>query len=160
MPTVICHDKDKNDKEFDSGELYHRPSVYGLLIKDDKILLSKAWDGYDFPGGAIELHEKVEQALVREFWEETGVEVKSVKLVDCQTSFFLMLGKPTNSTLIYYLCERTGGELSISNLVGNEKYYVGMPEWVPISDVGKIKFYNSVDSPTLIRQALRSNFLL
>lgn len=38
---IICHNL-KNEKfEIDADKLIFRPSVYGILIEDDKILLSK-----------------------------------------------------------------------------------------------------------------------
>ena len=56
--------------------------VYGILIKDEKILLIKksrgAYKGmFDLPGGGIEFGEKIEETLKREFFEETGITLNS-----------------------------------------------------------------------------------
>lgn len=161
MLKVICHDIHHNEKEFDSEKLTHRPSVYGILIENNKILLSKQYDGYDFPGGGIHMHETIDQALKREFWEETGINVEPTKLIHCDTSFFVMRrGNPINATLIYYLCEKISGKLSKDNLDAEEKKYADMPEWIGLKDIGKIKFYNglergsTIDSVALIQKAL------
>ena len=61
--------------------------VYGLLIKDNKILLIKKcggpYDGkLDLPGGSIEFDEVIEDALIREFKEEVGIDILDYKLFD------------------------------------------------------------------------------
>lgn len=63
-----------------ANELFH-VGVYGILIKDKKILLIKksrgAYKGmFDLPGGGIEFGEKIERTLEREFKEETGITIK------------------------------------------------------------------------------------
>ena len=50
---VICRDLDKREFAVSSDKLVFRPSVYGILIENSKVLLPKQWDGYDFPGGGI-----------------------------------------------------------------------------------------------------------
>jgi mutator protein MutT len=55
------------------------PSVYLILIKDNKILLSRRhntgyFDGhYSFPAGHLDGNETLKQAMVREAKEEIGV---------------------------------------------------------------------------------------
>lgn len=162
MPKVICHDIEDNEQEIDSEKFLHRPSVYGILIEDGKILLSKQYDGYDFPGGGIELHEIIDQALVREFWEETGLKIKSGETIYTDTSFFIdARGQSFNCTLIYKIVEKVSGELSKDNLDPEEKKYADMPEWIDLKDIGKIKFYNGldergsvIDSKALIQKAV------
>lgn len=144
-----------NKKEVNADELIFRPSVYGILIENGKVLLSKQWDGYDFPGGGIEIGETIGEALKREFWEETGLKIKIGRPVICETSFF----KPSlvkgywNCQMLYFLCEQVGGELSKDNFDEYEKKYADMPEWVDLGSVDKLTFYNSVDSLKVIREA-------
>lgn len=64
--------------------------VYGLVINNDKVLLVKkargAYTGkYDLPGGSIEHGEKPIETLKRELMEETGTEVKNVRLIDANS---------------------------------------------------------------------------
>ena len=61
--------------------------VYGLLLKDNKILLIKKcggpYDGkLDLPGGSIEFDEGIEDALIREFKEEVGIDILDYRLFD------------------------------------------------------------------------------
>jgi len=153
---VICKDIKGNLSEVLVNELSFRPSVYGVIINEGKILLSRQWDGYDFPGGKIELGETIEEALIREVKEETGLEVNVGKIVACENSFFKLAkdGKPVQSILIYYLCSVTGGKISNDYLSENEKNYANTAEWMELSQIEKIKFYNSIDSIKIIKEIL------
>lgn len=157
---IICNSVFGNKKEIDSSKLIFRPSVYGVLIERNKILLSTQWDGYDFPGGGVNNDETLEEALKREFIEETGIEIEIKQPIYCGTSFFHPIhskknkNKYWNCPLIYFLCKKIGGELSKDYLSDEEKEYADMPEWVEINKLDKIKFYNSIDSVKLINQAI------
>lgn len=61
--------------------------VYGLVIEDNKILLIKKktgpYDGkLDLPGGSFEFGETPEETLIREFKEETNLELEEFSLFD------------------------------------------------------------------------------
>jgi ADP-ribose pyrophosphatase YjhB (NUDIX family) len=157
MKKVVCLDKDKNQHEIPVSELAFRPSVYGVIIKDGKILLSKQWDGYDLPGGGVDLGERIEDALVREVKEETGLDVEVGELAWCEDSFFVWKEEKMHSILIYYTCKVVGGKLSIDDIDESEEEYIGMPEWVSVDEIENLKFYNSIDTVEVIKKALRSN---
>ena len=72
---------------------YKQLGAYGLIIKNEKILLIKKnggpYDGkLDLPGGTIEFCERPENALKRELLEEVGIEVKDFKLFDADSVSF------------------------------------------------------------------------
>ena len=67
--------------------------VYGLIIKDNKILLihknGGPYDGkLDLPGGTIEFCERPIETLKRELEEEVGIEVIKVELFDADSVAF------------------------------------------------------------------------
>jgi 8-oxo-dGTP diphosphatase len=153
---ITCIDIKGRKHKVDSNKLSFRPAVYGIAIKDGKVLLSKQWDGYDFPGGGIKIWESIDQALIREYFEETGLKIKLKNAVFCETSFFQRIYKKefVNSILIYFLCEIIGGKLSSINLAEHEKKYISGAEWIDIKLISKIKFYNPVDNVKIIKQAI------
>lgn len=158
---ITCHDVFGNKVEVGSDKLTFRPSVYGILIENNKILLSRQWDGYDFPGGGMEVDETIDECLKREFFEETGVKVDPVDIVHCESSFFhpshskKNKNKYWNCQLFFYLVKKIGGEVSKDNLDSEELGYADMPEWIGVDDVGDLKFINSVNSPSIIKKALK-----
>ena len=159
MKKIVCHDIENNEYEVDGNQLMFRPSAYGLLIEDGKILLSKQFDGYDFPGGGVDVHETIHEAVRREFFEETGLEVEVLDVIHCETSFFHPAHSKKcaeqfwHSPLMYFLVKQLGGTLSTDYFDEEEKEYAAMAQWVRVEDVDNVKFINSVDSPALIRKA-------
>ena len=152
---VICKNVLGEESEVPVEELFFRPSVYGVLIENNKIMLSKQWDGYDFPGGGIELGETIPEALRREFHEETGIRIKIGKLVNFEENFFEFRYQKlrSHSFLFYYTCKKIGGDPSEQHLTEEEKAYCGEAEWIDLKDIKKIKFYNNVDSIEIINLA-------
>lgn len=62
----------------EDGTIGRRPSVRGIVIKDGKVAMmhSLKYDYYKLPGGGIEEGEKLEDTLIREVREESGLIVK------------------------------------------------------------------------------------
>ena len=65
-------------KDYDpNGKAFVRPSVRGIIIRDGKVAMvhSLKYDYYKFPGGGMEDGEGLEEALLREVVEESGLQV-------------------------------------------------------------------------------------
>ena len=61
-----------------NGSVGKRPSVRGIIFRDGKIAMmhSVKYNYYKLPGGGIEPGETMEETLVREVREESGLLVK------------------------------------------------------------------------------------
>ena len=55
--------------------------------------------------------------------------------------------------IIYCLVKQIGGKISKDNFDVEEKNYADLPEWIDLGKVNKLKFFNSVDSASVIKKA-------
>jgi nucleoside triphosphatase len=73
-------------------QIYPEPTVGALIFnRDNRVLLvlSERWGGqYVVPGGHIELGERIEETVIREVKEETGLDVYDLKFVMIQECVF------------------------------------------------------------------------
>lgn len=79
--------------------------VSGILIKNHKVLTVQMNDNgfYCLPGGHVELMETSSDAIIREFYEETGIRTNVEKLIYITENFFEgKLGK-CHELGMYYL---------------------------------------------------------
>lgn len=78
-----------------------RPAAFGLVFHDEKLAcvrVTRDEPYFDLPGGAVDAGETEEQALVREFLEETGMTVEPVeRLVEAGQYFRKSDGEPVNN---------------------------------------------------------------
>lgn len=157
-------DFEGNPHDVSIDELAWRPSVYGVVIQGDKILLSPQYgSGFDLPGGGVNLGESIEDALVREVKEETGIDVNVVSLLDVKDNVFVWRPddvekrRVSHSILLYYLCKMTGGEISIDGLDDDEKEYASEAVWLELDRLDDISPAASYDWRQVVQEYLRVN---
>ena len=149
-----------NNYKVDTKDLVWRPAAYAVVLQEGKVLLTRQ-RGYLFlPGGGVELGETLENAVIREVKEETGINVDNPRLIDATSSYYSwenIVPKTythNQSLRLYYLCDYKGGELSID---GAEPYEIEngeMPEWVPIEQLDIIKVGGTGDWRTMVYRAI------
>ena len=157
--SVICHDIKGGKYEVLAEDLNFRAAVYGIILKDDKILLCRILDGYDFPGGGVKKGESIEESLKREIYEETGIKVQPEKIVTATEDFFISIEskRKLHSILLYYLCKNPEGNVSTDFFDDDEKKIMKEAEWIDLKEVKNIKFINGIDSVKLIENAVQLN---
>lgn len=87
----------------------------GVLIEDGKLflveLLSPVTNRWVWipPGGEVEFGESLEEAVVREFKEETGLNIS----VDRRLEVNQVINPPIHAIEVYFLVNRKGGEFAL-----------------------------------------------
>jgi len=93
-------------------EREHRISAGAILIQEDKILLVRYMDNYGKsflvgPGGGVLNNEGMNQAIIREVREETGLEVSPYRLLFVED----LLSRRYRMVKVWFLCNLIGGQL-------------------------------------------------
>jgi 8-oxo-dGTP diphosphatase len=93
--------------------LNSKPCAEALVVRDEKLLLIRrsaepflGW--WDIPGGFLEAGEHPEAGVIRELREETGLEVRPLRIVAIAMDTYGAERLPTLS--VAYECEVVGGE--------------------------------------------------
>ena len=101
----------------DPGVNYRdRPAAFGLGLRDGRLALVRVTypdkaPFFDLPGGGVDAGESPEQALIREFGEETGLIVQvGPRLGLANQRFRRKNGEPTNNLCTFFEVEVQGAD--------------------------------------------------
>ncbi|MDY7039540.1 MAG: NUDIX domain-containing protein [Chloroflexota bacterium] len=121
----------------------HDPLLHpaaAACIRDDqgRILLVRRSDGvnlWSFPGGAMEMGERADEAAVREVREETGLEVRPVALIGVYSSPDYAITYPNGDqvqpVIVFFECRVVGGRLQPDMEETLEVHYFGPDDELP-----------------------------
>lgn len=119
-----------------------RQTVRAIILDEDKkikLLYSKHFDDYTFPGGGVKDYEDKFKALKRELIEEVGaLRANIIKEIGYVTEFKYSISGSDNiyeQTSFYYLCEVL--EYGNTNFVGREIEQGIESVWISIDDAIK-----------------------
>lgn len=110
--------------------------VYALIMHEGKVLMvqNKRHNNWSLPGGGVEKGETLEQAMIREVYEETGLNVEVGHLVAVNEAFRKREG---NHVLFFtFLANVIGGQLEIQDTGG-----IAEVEWKEIEEVNRLAPY-------------------
>jgi len=153
---IVCQPAAVGSKKEDDRRYPKRPliGVGALIFRRSRILMAQrgkqplkgAWS---LPGGALEIGESLDAAVRREVREETGLEVKPVKVFE----IFERIIRDTRGAaeyhyvLIDYICRVNGGDLR----AGDDVCRV---EWVRERDLAELEITEG--TLAVIERAFRS----
>ena len=132
-----------------------------IIIEDGRILVMRrrknGAEYYTLAGGRVDEGENIEQAVIREIKEETGMDVTAARMV-----FYEQHPEPYNEQYIF-LCEvAPHGPVAVQNTseeaeLNKMRVNVHTPEWVGTKTFPKIPF-RTPQLQTAIAQALKKGF--
>ncbi|MFC4409083.1 NUDIX hydrolase [Chungangia koreensis] len=121
-----------------------RANTLGILFKGGKVLLeenvarhSKGYGTYYRPiGGTIELGERSQQALVREFQEELQVEVSVLKSLGCLENIYKVKGRIGHEITLLYTVEFVDSSLyEKESFIMTEGNKITTAKWMDVRDL-------------------------
>ena len=133
------------DCSFKVNEGWFRYRSAAIIIENECVLMAKndLDDYYYSVGGAVELHESAEEAVIREVFEETGIKYEIDKLAFIHENFFKGINNnpelKCHEIAFYFLMKPKGSQ----NLNDNG-YTNGVREhmvWLPIKDLCNYKLF-------------------
>jgi 8-oxo-dGTP pyrophosphatase MutT (NUDIX family) len=123
----------------DPMRAHRHVGVYGICVADDQLLLIRKNAGpyrgrYDLPGGSLEPDESLVSALRREFEEEVGMPLASLKLA---RDFFVRRVRPDYTheqhiALFYEVSVKIEARREIPSFDGQDSDGFS---WVPITEL-------------------------
>lgn len=129
--------------------------VAGVLIRDGKILVQRDRDGseYALPGGHVRVGETTEAALLREYREETGAEIRVERLLWTEECFWEWNGTQAHNISFYYRIELAEG-VDIpddGNFVPHKDNDAVVIGWMPLAQLSEVTVY-----PEFIHEAIKN----
>ncbi|MBQ3550448.1 MAG: NUDIX domain-containing protein [Clostridia bacterium] len=127
----------------------------GVAVKNGKLLVQREKNGnhYALIGGAVQVLETTEQALIREFKEETGADIKIKRLLWTEEDFWNYKGRRHHGLAFYYLVELENFDITPDS--GTFTPQKDDPNvvfgWLPLSELDNITIY-----PTFIKDEIYS----
>ena len=103
----------KKDIQYKTDDGYFNCRVVGVCVKNNKVFLSKLKEDeyWTFIGGKSEFGEATDEAIIREYKEETGATLQINRLLSVIENFFEMDNSNWHQLIFFYLLNDDNNEL-------------------------------------------------
>lgn len=114
--------------------------VTGVMLKDRHLLVQRVGNEYALPGGHLQFGETTEQALIREYKEETGLAITCQRLLWTEENFWNWSGAQAHNLGYYYQITADSATVSetFAPLGDNSSAEFG---WLPLDSIRDVTIY-------------------
>jgi len=129
---------EEQDIGFKTNESCFIYRVAAIIIKDNKLLMIKHEDYpcYYTVGGKVKINETSEEAVIREIYEETGIELQIDRLSFIQERFFQIIGEHHHEIVFYFLMKENSN-LDLSCRSFTDQGPKESLHWLPLESLDK-----------------------
>ncbi|MCL2322414.1 MAG: NUDIX hydrolase [Oscillospiraceae bacterium] len=124
----------------------------GVLLRNGKILVQRDKDGteYALPGGHVKIGETSEEALIREYKEETGADILCSRLIWVEETFWKWGNKNAHTIAFYYLISlKNEADIPDNYFESHKDNCAVLLKWVTIDEMKGLVIY-----PTFIKEKI------
>ena len=145
------------DITFKTNEGIFNCRVCAVFLHQGKLLAMRDQRSpyYYLPGGRVRLHETMEAAILREVWEELGIEARILRPLWLNQGFFLedVTGERFHELCLYFLMDASDTDLLSrgESFEQREGKAVHTFYWLPVGSLKEQYLY-----PVFIREKIRS----
>ena len=131
--------------------------VGGVLIRDNKILLTKCGDEYSIPGGHSQIGETSQETIIREFKEEAGLDVETINVISTYENFWKWGEKNCHQLCLFYrLKMHDEKQKTVLNLDISDIKYV----WFELENLKNIDLYPKGIGEQIIANLIDNNHFI
>lgn len=146
---------EKQNIAFKTNQGYFTYRVAAIIINENKLLMAKHEDYpcYYTVGGKVRMNESSEEAVIREVYEETGIEFQIERLSFIQERFFEMVGEHHHENVFYFLMKENT-KIDLTNKSFTDQDPKESLHWLPLEGL-----YETYIIPEFFKTKLLENII-